>query len=305
MAYQDDDRFGRVSTVAKAALAVGAGAAFLSRGGGNQVLSKGLKRTTAALNDALPTLSSKTLGEMNGNAKQLFKETYDTFKNSYNKYDDLKASLRLDNKRSSLNVLQLESELRGNQNAFLRNLYNKEEFIPSIKRELNERLDGLSTRRVNNIADNITTHIADLLTNEGPLPDDYLLSNKFKSDYEGIVNEEQMQTIEDVIKERFKVKRTETDAFIAARRDLAENVQHKLLDPDAMAENFGSTEQQTQTQQFVNKLLGDAQATWQDLLDNPDQIEKTSLMAEGNQNPQDVLERMRDLGNKDERYGKL
>lgn len=305
MAYQDEDRFDRVSTVAKAALAVGAGAAFLYRGGGNELLSKGLKRTTAALNDTIPTLTSRSLRDLNGNAQQTMKEALERYKTSYNNYDDVKASLRLDSRNSLFNMLQEEHRISSNPNSVLRGMYTKEQFVPSIKRGLQDRLDGLSVRRINNIADDITTHISDMLDNEGPLPDDYTLSSKFRKDYNELLSSEQMNTIEEVIQERFAKKREETDAYIASHQTLLENIKLEMTNYDTLAERFGTRETRTSTDKFIDNLLGDTQATLREILENPDQLERTNLISEASQNPQEVLERARQLIAKDDRYGDL
>jgi len=304
MANQNDDRFDRVKTVAKAALAVGAGAAFLYRGGGNELLSKGLKRATNALNDSFNSVSKNSLRDLNGQAKKVFKEGIEEFKTSYKDYDDVKATLRLDNPNSLLNVFQIEHSLNTNPNGFLRKMYAQEEFIPGIKRELQNRLSDINPKRVNNIVDNILTHVSDTLEyTEEALPDHYKLSSKFKKANKDVLNEEQMLDLEEVIRENFIKKREETQQYINSHQDLLENLKAELLDYDGLATKFGT--KNNQRQNMIEQALGDSQVTLRELVENADQIEKTNLISEGNQNPMDVLQRARELIEKDSRYGDL
>lgn len=304
MANQDDDRFDKVKTVAKAALAVGAGAAFLYRGGGNELLSKGLKRTTHALNDSFGGVSKNSLRDLNGQAKKVFKEGLEEFKSAYNNYDDVKATLRLDNPHSLLNVLQTEHSLNSNPDSFLRKMYTQEEFIPGIKRELQERLSDLSPKKVNTIVDNIVTHVSDMLEyTEENITDHYQLSAKFKKEHQDILNEEQVLNLEEVIKERFARKREETQAYIESHQDLVENLKAELLDYEGLAKKFGTANENKQT--MIDKALGDSQVTLRQLVENADQIDKTDLISEGNQNPMDILQRAKQLIEKDDRYGDL
>lgn len=304
MANQDDDRFDRVKSVAKAALALGAGAAFLYRGGGDELLSKGLKRTTKALNDSMNSVSARSLRDMNGQAKKVFTEGLETFKSSYKNYSDVKATLRLDSPNSLLNSLQLQHTLQTNPDSFLRKIHKDQEFIPGIKRELQDRLSELSPKRVNTIVDDITTHISDSLEyTDDVLPETYQLSKAFKEANGDILNEEQMLNLEEVIQERMLAKKEESKVFIDSHQDLVENALLEFSNHDNLASRFGTASTHKPT--LIEKALGDSQVTLKQLVENAEQLEKTNLISEGTQNPIDVLERARELISKDERNGDL
>ena len=96
MADLNEDRLDRVHSLSKAALAIGAGAAFLYRGKGSDVLSKGLKRTSRALSEAYSNASEHSLRSINGHGKAFAKKALSDFSDSYKRNEGIKQSVRTD-----------------------------------------------------------------------------------------------------------------------------------------------------------------------------------------------------------------
>lgn len=313
MADQNDNRFDRVSTVAKAALALGAGAAFLYRGGGNELLSSGLRKTSYALNNVANSISGKTLKDINGQGKTFFKEALKTFKESFREYNGEIIDLRLDNPHSALNALQLNYSLRQNANKVLADMYMKESFIPGLKKELQDSFEDTSSKKINNIVDKITSHMSEALEkaevagHEGL--DDYHLTNIFRQNELSDFNKEQQDLMDEIINRRFLNKKEELQRFQMENEERIFRMQEILTDYEALANNFGVAGKENSSQLFINNLLGDRQATFNDVLryanEHEENIRKLDFIGVANQDPQDVLKAMRDLVAQDSRNGDL
>ena len=308
MANQNDERFDNIQTVAKAALALGAGAAFLYRSGGRNVLSKGLRKTNHAFNEAINSLSNQTLKDINGNGKAVFKKALTTFKDEYKNYND-KLSLRLDSPNSALNILQHVQSLRNNETVILRDMYMKEQFIPTLKKQLQDNFQNVEARRINNIVDNITSRMTTSLERIGDTEDLYRLSDSFRNNDLKDFNESQKDLIESIMQERFLKKKEESLEFIRNTQERIYHIEEKLTDYDSMLERFGNKDNRSSRQQFIDEFLGDQQATFNDLIrysnENPDEISKLDFATTANQDPQQIIKNMRDMVARDERYGEL
>ncbi len=297
---QNEDRFDRVSAVGKAALAIGAGAAFLYQGKGSELLSRGFRKAQTALSETLPDLTNKSFRELNGNAKRILSDAANDFKTSYSMADG-RNTLRLDSSNSILNVLQIESQIT-NTDSILREVHSRANYNRQFVAGLQELLPDVNPRTVRNTADSLTSHINSyVIENQG----NYTLSSTFMKDHGFRYNEQQINDIQDFVNKRMARRKTDSDVFVNSNQDLKTNISNELLNIEALEEKFGTNlNKKSAGESFLDNILGDTKATLQDLVDNEEQFRNTQLLNDRGEGA-DVMARIKGLIAKDERYGHL
>lgn len=314
--HQNDERFDRVQKVATAALALGAGAAFLYRGGGNKALSSGFRKVSTALNDTRNIMSKRSLAEMHGNGKAYLSTARETFRASFKEADNLKQTLRVDNPNSLINSLQIAHSLESEagKQKFARKMYQGK-FDADLKYALQARreagdITSASIRKLNNIVDNASTHISEAFQYADYIDDisvksndNFRLSQDFKDKNFGGINEHDRNLIEEILTERFQAKKAESQAFMENNKEIIDAMAREISSYDSLAERFGTL--QAPKGKLWDEVLGDRQATINELLEHADKVEQTDFLSTANEDPQSILRKMRDMVNKDERFGDL
>lgn len=309
MAEQDNrGPLGSIETVGMAALAVGAGAALLYRGGGSRLLSDGFKRATHALNETANSLSSNALRDYEGNRASLL---YGNLRDAYRGADD-RVSLRIDNSNSLLNTVALRHQMQNNPRGFLGQLYDDEVIRQPIKRDLQTAYganDNLNQKITHFVDDTMRRQDeAFTYTDEAGL---FNYTDEFKQKHFGdsSFNPQEQQAMMDRMIEAVRAKKDGGfEQFIQDRGRLVSEVTEKLDDVNELALKFGSRTRQTFGKTFKDSMLGDQQATVNDLLRNRDRVRNSQipgLNAQGGFATNDIMDMLEENVRRDEAFGNL
>lgn len=316
MADLNEDRLDRVHSLSKAALAIGAGAAFLYRGrGGNDALSKGLKRTSRALNEAYSNASEHSLKNINGRGKAFAKKALSDFSDSYKRNENIKQSVRTDSTNSLFDSLQNAYTIgttEGRTN-LLKKMYNTSEFIPKLKSDISKSAKGVDERKTNQFVDDMLSHINSSLIRQDTEggEDFYKISVEFAEKYKKTFNEEQIAKFENDINRNYKNKKSNESAYVKQHKDLMDNVLEEQLNIDSLEAKFGTNNknsenwQKSHFEKLMDNVLGDRRTTLREYAENSGDFEDQEFIRLAESEGKTFLEFAKELIEKDDRYGDL
>jgi hypothetical protein len=138
-----------IESVGMAALAIGAGAAFLYKGGGSEYLSSGLKKANQALNETLNTLSNTALRDIDYNKTKAF---VNDFKSAYLRADE-SPTIRMNTAESLINVIAEGESKRANMSKDLYKMYDREMIFAPLTSEFQQQFAKNDSALENRIYD--------------------------------------------------------------------------------------------------------------------------------------------------------
>lgn len=300
---QEDGLLDKAEHIATAALALGAGAAFLYRAGGNKFLSTGISRTSYALREARESLSGQTLRDINGKGKEVLTTFKNTFKESYKNFESEGVRLRLDSSESLLSSIQEANNIIKHSNSYIREAFTQQKFIPGLKQDIADNIYQMKYSRINTTIDALMNHMSDYLTdfselNGGEKTNDYRPSTEFINEFLSDLTAEQQKEFGDIVNKNFTQKEEKFREYLTEGNNLFGQITDELLNVESLAKKYGTKGKETNTQKFFDELLSDQRATVRDLLEHKEQIKETTFLGDNDF----VLEKLEELAQKDERF---
>lgn len=264
-----------IESVGKAALAIGAGAALLYRGGGSQALSSGVKRASHALNETLNTVSKTALKDMDA---EFVSDVVTGFKRSFSEADN-KATLR-NSSESILNAVSRVHQMTKDKSGYLYKMYDDERILYPLKLDFQQRFGNGNSellRRSENVVDDFVKHIDDTVSYDNG---SYQINPEFIEKHfgESTFSEEQQEAMLNELKAAMERKDVEAKQYVDENASLIDEFVSQFNNIDNLTKQYGMRGQETNSQKFFDSLIGDQSATVNDLLANRDNVSNARLV---------------------------
>jgi hypothetical protein len=272
--YQEAERrspLDKLGSVAGAALAIGAGAAFFYRGGGDKLLSEGARKFGSVLEGVTSDLSQVALNKLDAEQiRNIYRRNVSSPDSVLNTFQD-KASLRYTND-NVFGIIRRAYELSNNPRSVLSSMYDEQIISTPLKNDFGRAFGDKHQKIINEFVDTTIKN-----------PDKYYYAQETESylarkadiakhfEGTGITSESQEQMLKEIT-EKMEAKESNMPQFIEDNQVVIDETLAKLLDPDNMRKQFGAEGAKTKVQSARDAFLGDTQVTWNDLLEKREQL---------------------------------
>ena len=270
----------RITSLAKAALTVGVGAAVFYRGGGRKLLSEGTDISTRFLSGAADSikrgdLKSKGIASFISNQRTSWSEIATEVRSRT--YE--KAMPKMSDKNIAGFVQNIYNLMHKGGTEHLEEMFDAKNVTPQIRSTINKMVSASGVGKIENLSpklkrgiEELTADLPKTLKNHEQMQE--LLNKSGLDKYIG------MQDLEDAGSEIKKI----LDNSYEAKRDFIEKNKYrsggiidqiidKLLDPESIRKKYGSTDKDT----FFDKILGDKGLSIGRYMENRSGLEETSI----------------------------
>ncbi|MCY7866114.1 hypothetical protein P8918_13515 [Bacillus spizizenii] len=261
-----------MASLGKAALTVGVGAALFYRGGGKNILSRGASISEKFLTEAKNEIGSRNLSELKTtDVKSIYNSLIGSPDNALKRARESAINgtmrLRVDDSRNGIGMIQ-ENYLRllREQDSMIRQKYESAQVkYPAAQKFVKEFAPNEPKlgRQIERFIFDAANHLDDPSTLRRITQGHNLDKNLTK---------DQLDRMLDFMSKRMR----DEEGFTKFQQDHQKVIDEALsvaLDPDEMARMVGSKDSKTAKQKFMDKVLGDQAATYDDLLANADKFE--------------------------------
>lgn len=282
----ENNRYDRISSISKTALAVGAGAVFLyGNGGGRKFLSRDLPKTLKAMDAGKESFKKASYLSTRGQGKQFLKRTKDEMIDAAKTVN--KMDIRRNSRDSFFSVIQERANLGTNKTKIAQKMHWEENIVGALKEELgsHEALKNIEKNRINTIIDDAVTHLTDTVAYEDD--NGIKFSKGFMQKVHGVVGikegqdptEEALKQV-DVITNAIKEKLDDREAnqsFLASREAVVDDIMDKLYNFDEIERKYGSSRAPKKGSDFIDSILGDRAATINEILERKQEFKNRSI----------------------------
>jgi hypothetical protein len=310
----------KLGSVAGAALAVGAGAALLYRGGGNKLLSEGVRKFEGVLGGISDDLSQIALKDLDAERiRNIYQKNISNSDSTLKAFDD-RLSLRYTN-NNLFGLISEALETDNNPAKILSKMYDEQRISTPLKNIFGNTFSKGSKdtqHSINNFVDNAVNDIDKFFY--AATEDDLkirkdALNEQFAGT--GIAHEDQMLMLNEITR-RLDEKKGNFDQFMEQNKAIVDQARSILMDKSELKKTLGSVDSPTSAQKVTNAILGDKAATVQDILDEVRKLRedgkettdvfndtKMATMFKGNIVTKDIFDQLEEMVSKDSEYGNL
>jgi hypothetical protein len=303
-----------IESVGMAALAVGAGAALLYRGGGARFLADGVEKTSKLLhtisNDvagfALKDFDSATIGGLYrdhiSGPNSTWRELGERAANS--------ATLRLDSPHSFANAFKTSLQINENPLMVLSKKYDEDMIKTPMKTVFGERYaDRGAQHSINTFVNDFVDHqssatnmVDDLGNNlyNKEFVDKHFKDATFSADEQNQMMNELLGAV--------KQKQQNLSGFMQSHSAIMNQAAEKLTDINEVTTKFGRRGQESFFDNMLNTMLGDRKGTLGDIVEAVDSgaltLNNNNMYASNGSNivTKDIVDGFRELINKDSNF---
>ena len=293
-----DERRERLSDLGKAALGVGAAAAFFTRSQiGRELASEGVTRVRHAFLKSSEELRGQSLKSMWGHGADDIKRAVNSFKNGLDDSSAITQQIPL-RKNNLVAALARRRELNLNTEKYVTQLFNKER-LPEILRETVGRFakatDEVTLRHNREIADDLTTRYSKNVAKKahGENYDVPIFTKAFSNKLKLYYGEDNGNQIEAALMNDLASVKAYKERYAQERGNaIAEGFKEQL-------ERFESYQTKFSQNNFWNTLVGQQSATVQDILNHKEQFTNQKL------GDTSVINLLEEMVQQDERFAQL
>lgn len=292
----NDERKERLSDLGKAAIGVGAAAAFFTRSQiGRELASAGVARTRNALLKSSEQMRGKTLKAMWGRGASDIKNATRAFKEGFDDTNIVKAQIPV-RKNNLISGLARRKQMIEQGDKYVTELFNKE-FMPNKMRGTIESIIGKGNtemqRRHKEIADDLMTrHNKSILHKQnGGDFDIPIFTRRFERKLKNYYGDKA-----DQVKAALQHDLANVDHYKENYKNSGEDI---LRNIQSQFDDYTSYEKKFSQNTFWNNLVGQQSATVKDVLANKKQFENQKI------GDASIVNILQELVDKDERFNNL